>query len=176
MPRRETQIPHEPAPSLQEYLKRRRIEGAMIEVPLYGGGRIEAVPTDENKVLITEKLNGCIATIVWTESKDKRRSAQIAHFPSIMPDRHFEKISEMATDADKAASVKGALVYMSSKRPESESRIIAHLKQVFGPDISIVSRYYKERAGGESGIVAVELKPRQGKGILFHAGEKKIRA
>ena len=157
------------SPTIQEYLQKRNIEGNVIEVSLYSGARIESNPGEQGQVLITEKLNGCMATIIYTEQKDMKSSAQLVHFPPFMLDRHLEKISSLTTQDDVDATKKYALVYLQLKRKENEDAIISHIKTVLGDNVSIHVEYYE--AGDESDIAGIEINPEH---VVYHVGAKEV--
>lgn len=156
------------------YLEKRNLKDEVVEVPLYQGVRIDNGPAEKNKILITANLNGCTATLIWTELADHTRSAQLVHFPPFMIERHLQKIAELVTETDKKAPQKHALVYLSSKRKENESQIIESIKSVFGADVSITSRYYENATSTESGIMGIELRSRGEGNVIYHIGKDAI--
>lgn len=157
------------SPIIKEYLKKRNIEAHINQVPLFEGVRVEINPNEQDQVLITEKLNGCTATIIYTEQVDKTRSAQLAHFPPFMLARHLEKISSLITQDDIDASQKHALIYLQSKRKENEDEIISHIKRTLGENVSIVVEYYDKE--DESDIVGIEIKNDE---VIYHVGAKDV--
>lgn len=159
------------SPTIREYLKERNIEAKVAQVPLFEGVRIEIGPHEQNRVLITEKLNGCTATIIWTEREDHTRSAQLVHFPPFMLARHLEKISSLVTESDMGASNKNAVIYLQSKRKENESDITSYIKNLLGENVSVSVEYYEGQE--EGGIAGIEMKPEQ---VIYHLGQKDIAA
>lgn len=119
--------------------------------------------------MITEKLNGCTATIIYTMHANKTRSAQLTHFPPFMLARHLEKISSLITQDDIEASEKHALIYLQSKRKENEDEIISHIKRTLGENVSIVVEYYDNE--DESDTLGIEIKKEE---VIYHVGSKDV--
>ncbi|MBC7981920.1 hypothetical protein H7X65_02475 [Candidatus Parcubacteria bacterium] len=159
------------SPAIAEYLKERSIEAKVIQVPLFEGVRIETGPHEQEQVLITEKLNGCTATIIWTEQADHTRSAQLVHFPPFMLARHLEKISSLVTQDDIDAPKKNALIYLQSKRKENEDEISTYIKSLLGEQASVTVEYYD--TGEESDIAGIEMGSEK---VIYHLGQKNIAA
>jgi hypothetical protein len=161
---------------IKRYSEQRGITDKITQVPLYQGARIDIGPDDPNQVLITENLNGCSATIIWTESSDHLRSAQLVHFPPFMLDRHLQKIKDLIKDSDLVAFEKHALLYLSSRRRENEFKIIECMQSELGKDLQITIRFYEEKTDDESGILAVELKSGQDGEVIYHLGKDRLKA
>lgn len=161
--------------TVENYLEKRNLKDEVVEVLLYQGVRIDSGPTEKNKILITANLNGCTATIIWTELADHTRSAQLVHFPPFMLERHLQKITDLVTESDKEAPEKHVFVYLSSKRKENESKIIDHMKSVLGANLLVQTRYYENGTDAESGIVGIELRP-EGGDVIYHIGKDAIEA
>jgi hypothetical protein len=156
-------------PTIKEYLKKRNIEAHITQVSLFEGVRIEIDPNEQDQVLITEKLNGCTATIIYTEHADKTCSAQLAHFPPFMLARHLEKITSLINQDDIDASQKHVLIYLQSKRKENEDEIISDIKRTLGENVSMVVEYYDKE--DESDIVGIEIKQEE---VIYHIGAKDV--
>ena len=129
-------------------------------VKIYHGEHVEIAPGESGpKFLLTNELNGCTATVIFTEQADGRREAAMAHFPDIMTARHVSKLGEIVTEKMRSSPKKSALIFAADNRQESVAEIQTELRALLGEEADVQIESYKKSDEADYGVLLVRVPP-----------------
>lgn len=127
-------------------------------VPIYHGSVIEVDPNGEEKILMTNQLNGCVATVMVCETKDGRRIGQLTHFPDFMNKRQQEEVENLLTPDMKFSVKKKVVLFFQQKRSEGRHELKKFFEQKLGLGTEIDVKLYSSVPDCEAnGVIVVRI-------------------
>ncbi|MBI5135398.1 hypothetical protein HZA86_04175 [Candidatus Uhrbacteria bacterium] len=128
-------------------------------VPVFGSDSIEVSAIDSPKWIATNKLNGCMATLVYTEDQRGKRSVAISHFPTLMNKRHIAALEQQRIHMFDAGVVKKAIIFLDDRYTEGLELIQQTIQQTLGISDVIIEHYQAGLAKQGDGVVIVSVPP-----------------
>ena len=136
-------------------------------VHIYQGLTMESGDTD--RFFVTNKINGCVATVVDTAYADGRRGVSFTHFPEFMSRRNVDAYRSAA----KEAGVSRSLLMMDARRTGKEGELRAGLTEAFG-ETQTDRVFYdtSETTKPDYGVVLVKVTADKKEPFSFHTWAK----
>lgn len=154
---------------LEIRLANKEVPAPLEVVKLYEGKRVvvgEDYEGENPQFLLTNELNGCIATVLFSEDTESaKREVAFTHFPPFMNERNMKMIDELVTPEMKAGSKKKILVFCQEKRSERVSEFVAQIKDTFGSNAEVEIVKYKKEGKEDDGTLLVRI-PKIGAGPM----------
>lgn len=144
----------------QEEVSKRAEERGVRIVGTYESKSVAVGRGEPSQHLVTHKLNGCVATVVFTNFKDGRREAAMTHFPDFMRERNRGGLERVAKPAGEVEA-RRAMIYMEDKRIGGKGDHESMVKSVFGEDVPVETiPYHTDPTKEDNGMLVVEVSPR----------------
>jgi len=133
-------------------------------VDIYGGTSVSVHPNERTHFMLTNKLNGCIATLIASERADGTRDVAMTHFPDLAQEKNFAVLKQIIGEEMSRAPKKKVVLLVTKKHAGAVAAYERELRQLLGPDVAIeVTTYTPDRANEATGMMVVEVPP-TGKG------------
>src|SRR5688572_26159881 len=111
-------------------------------VDIYGGKSMSVGPDGATGFLLTNKLNGCVATLISSERQDGTRDVAMTHFPDLAKERNFRTFDELI-GAEMAEAPKKQVTLLVTKRHSGVVEEYRNeLRRRLGDDTEITVDYY----------------------------------
>ena len=112
----------------------------------------------DRQYMLTNELNGCIATVVMSEHPTGIREVGLTHFPPFMKDRNLKELEQLVTPEMKSSKNKAVFVYAQEKRSEETlPGLIEGIKKIFGEDVVIRVEKYKNEGEEDDGTLIIRI-------------------
>lgn len=129
----------------------------------------EGAPTE---VVLTSRLNGCIATLIVADGKGGREAA-LSHFPPFMLDRNVKNLDQVVTPDMRMAEKKTIFMLVAANRKEEIPRLREEVVKLVGADASVtVQEYTTDPTKPDSGVLLVKIPPAGEGSVSVHTWEK----
>lgn len=153
---------------LAELIAGRETKGNIEMVKIYEAKKISVGQDEKDKIIMTNSLNGCRATVLACESADGSRMVGLTHFPDFMKDRQKAGVEGLVDEVMRAAKEKKAVIFAQKKRPEGIEDLKKVIQDSLGSDADVqVELYDSDTTEEGSGVVVVQVPPKEKGPVSF---------